>query len=177
MARQYLVDGPYIDPPVASGSALVSTSIESLWTPDQYTPVFANDPKAGKIYVVEAGGIMSFASTGTLTITPLYGGTGGVALGASQAQTTPGATTNQPWYLRFVLVFRVIGAAGTNSTCIGTGFFTTAGTTSASSSVVITFGGTSASVDATVNKDVCIRKTLTVAGSFTTQYAFIYSLN
>jgi hypothetical protein len=176
-ARQYLADGPFIDPPVASGSALVSTSIEDLWLGLTFTPIFANDPKAGKIYVVEAGGIMSFASTGALTITPLYGGASGVALGASQAQTTPGATTAQPWYLKFNLVFRTIGAAGANSTCIGTGFFTTAGTTSASSAVIINFGGTSASVDATLNKDVHIRKTLSVAGSMTMQYAYIYSLN
>lgn len=176
-ARQYLQDGPYIDPPVASGSALTSTSAEDLWLGTTFTPIFANDPKAGKIYTVEAGGIMSFASTGALTITPTYGGSAGVALGASQAQTTPGATTAQPWYLRFNLIFRTIGAAGTNSTAIGTGFFTTAGTTSASSSVVITFGGTSASVDATVNKDIHIRKTLSVAGSMTMQYAYIFSLN
>ncbi len=178
MARQYLQDGPYMDPPVASGSALVSTSIESLWDGSAFTPIFANDPKAGKVYVVEAGGIMSWASTGTLTITPLYGGTAGVALGPTvTAVTTPGTATAVPWYLRFNLVFRVIGAAGTNSTCIGTGFMTTGTDGAADSAVSVTFGGTSASVDATVNKDVTIRKTLTVAGSFTTQYAYIYSLN
>jgi hypothetical protein len=176
-ARQYLQDGPYIDPPVASGSALVSTSAEDLWVGSTFTPIFANDPKAGKIYTVEAGGIMSFAATGALTITPTYGGSAGVALGASQAQTTPGTTTAQPWYLRFNLVFRTIGAAGTNSTCIGTGFFTTAGATSAGSAVIINFGGTSASVDATINKDIHIRKTLSVAGSMTMQYAYIFSVN
>jgi hypothetical protein len=177
MARQYLQDGPFVDPPVASGSALVSTSIEDLWLGLTFTPVFANDPKAGKIYVVEAGGIMSFASTGALTITPTYGGAAGVALGASVAQATPGATTAQPWYLRFNLVFRTIGAAGANSTCIGTGFFTTSGDASVDSTICIPFGGTSASVDATLNKDIHIRKTLSVAGSMTMQYAYIYSLN
>src|SRR5574341_1263411 len=177
MARQYLQDGPYIDPPVASGAALVATTIESLWDGAQFTPIFANDPKAGKIYAVEAGGIMSFAATGTLTITPLYGGTAGAALGASIAVTTPGATTNQPWFLSFRLVFRTIGAAGANSTCIGSGMFVTNGGGGAGTAVALTFGGTSASVDATVNKDITIRKTLTVAGSFTTQFAYIYSLN
>jgi hypothetical protein len=178
MARQYLQDGPFIDPPVTSGSALVATTIESLWDPAQFTPVFANDPKAGKIYTVEAGGIMSWGATGTLIITPLYGGTGGVALGATvTAVTTPGTATAVPWYLRFNLVFRTIGAAGANSTCIGTGFMTTGTDGAADSAVSVTFGGTSATVDATVNKDICIRKTLSVAGSFTTQYAYIYSLN
>lgn len=178
MARQYLADGPFIDPPVASGSALVSTAIEDLWLGTTFTPIFANDPKAGKIYVVEAGGIITTAASGTLIITPLYGGAAGVALGASGAQTVAVSLTNVPWYLRFVLVFRTIGAAGANSTCIGTGFFTMSGTLgTAGSGTAIPFGGTSASVDATLNKDIHIRKTLSVAGSITTQYAFISSMN
>jgi hypothetical protein len=179
VARQYLQDGPFIDPPVASGSALVSTAIEDLWLGLTFTPIFANDPKAGKIYVVEAGGIMSTsASASTLTITPFYGGAAGVALGASVAQTVPVSLTAVPWYLRFNLVFRTIGAAGANSTCIGTGIFASAGTAAtAGSGLDITFGGTSASVDATVNKDIHIRKTLSVAGSMTMQYAYIYAQN
>jgi hypothetical protein len=100
-----------------------------------------------------------------------------VALGASAAYTTPGATTAQPWFLKFNLVFRTIGAAGANSTAIGTGIFVTASTGTVGTSVSIPFGGTSASVDATLNKDIHIRKTLSVAGSMTMQYAYIYSLN
>ena len=178
MARQYLQEGPYIDPPVASGSALVATAIEDLWLGTTYTPIFGNDPKAGKVYVVQAGGIISTAGSGTLLITPLYGGASGVALGASGAQTVPINLTNVPWALFFTLVFRTIGASGANSTCIGTGSFAMSGTlATAGSGCVIPFGGTSGSVDATINKDVHIRKTLSVAGSITTQYAFIYALN
>jgi hypothetical protein len=178
MARQYLADGPFIDPPLTTPTALVSTSIESLWDGSAFTPIFANDPKAGKIYVVEAGGVMTWGATGTLLITPLYGGTGGVAMGATiTAVTTPGTATAVPWYLRFVIVFRTIGAAGANSTCIGTGFMTTGTDGAADSAVSVTFGGTSASVDATLNKDITVRKTLSVAGSFSTQYAYIYSRN
>ena len=179
MARQYLQDGPFIDPPVASGGALVAITIEDLWLGLTFTPVFANDPKAGKIYVVEAGGIMSTAAgAATLTITPFFGGAAGVALGASGAQNVPVSLTAVPWWLRFVLVFRTIGAAGANSTCIGTGVFGMSGTlATAGSGTLIPFGGTSASVDATVNKDIHIRKTLSVAGSMTMQYAFISSMN
>ena len=179
MARQYLQDGPFIDPPVASGAALVATTIEDLWLGLTFTPVFASDPKAGKIYVVEAGGIMSTAAAAsTLTITPFYGGAAGVALGASVAQTVPASLTAVPWYLRFVLVFRTIGPAGANSTCIGTGMLQSAGTAAtAGTDLGLTFGGTSASVDATVNKDIHIRKTLSAAGSMTMQYAYISSMN
>jgi hypothetical protein len=38
-------------------------------------------------------------------------------------------------------------------------------------------GGTSATVDATINSGITISKTLSVAGSMTTQYAYIFSRN
>jgi hypothetical protein len=88
--------------------------------------------------------------------------------------------TAVPWTLEFDLVFRTIGAAGANSTCIGVGKFCTAPYTSAPAaglSCVIPFGGTSATVDATINSAITISKTLSVAGSMTTQYAYIFSRN
>jgi hypothetical protein len=180
MGRQLFTDGPFMDPQVANGAALVLTSAEALWLASQYTPIFANDPKAGKIYVMEAGGIMSTGASGTLILIPQYGAIGGTTLGTSQTVTVPINMTAVPWYLRFTLVFRTIGAAGANSTCIGTGTFTTAPFTSAPAaglSCVIPFGGTSATVDATINSGITISKTLSVAGSVTTQYAYIRSLN
>jgi len=177
MARQYFQDGPYIDPQVVNGSALVSTSIEALWVAATFTPIFANDPKAGKIYVVKAGGILSTGASGTLIISPLYGAT---TLGVSQTVTVPINMTNVAWRLEFEIIFRTIGGAGANSTCIGTGIFTTAPFTSAPAagiSCVIPFGGTSATVDATINSSLGISKTLSVAGSVTTQYAYIFARN
>jgi hypothetical protein len=187
MGRQLFQDGPYIDPPVASnpgvtgaaGSALVSTSAEALWIGAQFTPLFANDPKAGKVYTIKAFGILSTGASGTLILAPQYGVLGGTALGASQTVTMPINMTNVPWILEFDLVFRTIGS-GVNSTCIGVGFFATAPFTSAPAagvSCVIPFGGTSATVDVTVNSGITISKTLSVAGSFTLQEAFIFSRN
>lgn len=187
MARTVFQDGPYVDPPIASnptvtgaaGSALVSTSAEALWIGAQFTPIYANDPKASKVYNVRAGGIMSTGASGTLILVPQYGVLGGTTLGTSQTVTMPINMTNVAWSLEFTLIFRTIGS-GVNSTCIGTGFFVTAPFTSAPAvgiSCVIPFGGTSATVDATVNSGITISKTLSVAGAFTTQYAFIYSSN
>ncbi|HEV8448607.1 MAG TPA: hypothetical protein VGQ44_17375 [Gemmatimonadaceae bacterium] len=185
MGRQLFTEGPYIDPPVASnpgvtgaaGSALVSTSAEALWIGAQFTPIYANDPKAGKIYTVRAGGILSTGASGTLILIPQYGALGGTTLGTSITQTVPINLTNVPWYLEFTLVFRTIGS-GVNSTCIGTGYFQAAGTAAtAGSSFDLAFGGTSATVDVTVNSGITISKTLSVAGSFTTQYAFIHGYN
>lgn len=121
---------------------------------------------------------MSFASTGTLTITPRWGlTTGGVTMGASVAQTTPGATTNQPWFLDFVAVVRTVGAPGANSTVIGTGRFHTNATGSAGTAVSLALGGTSATVDVSIATGICIGWTLSVAGTVTPQFAYIQSLN
>jgi hypothetical protein len=178
MARQLFTDGPFIDPPVASSGPFTATTAEALWIAATSTPIFANDPKAGKIYVVEAGGILSTGASGTLILIPQYGALGGTTLGTSVTQTVPINLTNVAWYLRFNLVFRTIGAAGANSTCIGTGFFQSAGTAlTAGTDFDVVMGGTSASVDATINSGITISKTLSVAGSFTTQYAYIRSLN
>ncbi len=123
---------------------------------------------------------MSTGASGTLILIPQYGALGGTTMGTSQTVTVPINMTNVAWYLRFICVFRTIGAAGANSTCIGTGTFTTAPFTSAPAagvSCVIPFGGTSATVDATINSAITISKTLSVAGSMQMQYAFIRSFN
>jgi hypothetical protein len=179
MGRQLFQDGPYVDTHVANGTALVSTSAEALWIGATFTPIFANDPKAGKIYTIKAGGIMSTGASGTLILIPQYGVLGGTTLGTSQTVTVPINMTAVPWKLEFDLVFRVIGV-GAASTCIGTGTFTTAGFTSAPAAGVacsFPFGGTSATVDATINSAITISKTLSVAGSMTVQYAYIFSRN
>jgi hypothetical protein len=178
MARQLFNDGPYLDPQVANGTALVATTAEALWLGAQYTPIFGNDPKAGKIYSIRAGGIISTSTSGTLIIAPQYGVLGGTTLGTSPTQTVPVSITNIPWYLSFDLVFRTIGAAGANSTCIGTGFFACNGAAgTAGNAFVLSFGGTSASVDATINSGITFSKTLSVAGSITTMFAYIFSRN
>ena len=163
-------------PPTASLTAIVATTETALWTPATYTPIAANLSTVGKIYRVTAGGIMSFAATGTLTITPRFGLSvgAGITMGASVAQTTPGVTTNQPWRLQMDIVVRTGGATGT---VIGAGTFTTNATGTAGTAVSIAFGGTQATVDLTVATGICIGWTLSVAGTVTPQYAFIEALN
>jgi hypothetical protein len=181
MGRNLYGDGPLLDPPVSSLGPFTSTSAEALWLGSQYTPIFANDPKAGRIYCVRAGGIMSTGASGTLILIPQYGALGGTTMGTSQTVTVPINMASVPWYLQFDVVFRTIGATGgANGTAIGTGFFVTAGASSAPGagvSCAFPFGGTSAAVDTTANSGITISKTLSVAGSFTTQYAYGFYRN
>jgi hypothetical protein len=181
-ARQLLAEGPFTDPPVSAPlSADVATTAVDMWSGVRYTPIYGGDPKAGKVYIVEAGGFLSTGASGTLTISPFYGTNTGIALGASQAQTVVASLTNIPWFLKFVLIFRTIGAPGNNSGVTCNGLFNAPGAAgTAASNNTIAFGSTSTTstnVDASVNKDITIQKTLSVAGSFSTNWVYLYSLN
>jgi hypothetical protein len=179
MSRQYFQD-LLAEPPIANLTAVTATSETALWLTSQYTPIPANDARPGKIYRVTAGGIMSFAATGTLIITPRFGLTvaAGITMGASVvALTTPGATTAHPWTLDFTCVVRTVGAAGVNSTVIGCGAFHTGIPAAGSLPATQVFGGTSATVDVSIATGICIGWTLSVAGTITPMYAYIQSIN
>jgi hypothetical protein len=165
-------------PPIANLTAIVATTETALWNAQQFTPIYADEAYAGKVWEVTAFGIMSFAATGTLTLTPRFGLTvAGVTMGASVAQTTPGATTNQPWFLRMIVECRTVGAPGANSTVIGAGHFGTNGAGTAGTAIAMHFGGTQATVDVSVLSGITIGWTLSVAGTVTPQFAMIRQLN
>lgn len=176
MDRQMFSGGPYIDPPVAPLATLSSTSIEDIWPGITWTPIFANDAKAGKIYCVRAGGTISLTG-GTAIITPQWG-PAGTTLGVSLTVGTVTAAI-AAWYLSFDLVFQVIGAAGANSKCTGTGMMVfNGGVVSGSANPnMIAFGGTQASVDSTINGNVTIRKTLSATNSVIPQFVYIFARN
>lgn len=176
MDRQQFVGGPYIDPPVANLTTLTATTIEDLWPGITWTPIFANEAKAGRIYCVRAGGTISLTG-GTGIITPQWG-PAGTTLGVSLTVGTVTAAI-AAWWLQFDLCFRVIGAAGANTTCIGTGLMAFNGgvVSGTANPNLIVFGGTSASVDSTINGNVTIRKTLSAANSVIPQFVRGYWAN
>lgn len=176
MGRQLFQDGPYVDAPVAPLTALTATTIEDLWPGITWTPIFANDAKAGKIYCVRAGGTISLTG-GTAIITPQWG-PAGTTLGVSLTVGTVTAGI-AAWYLSFDLLVQSIGAAGANSKVTGTGFMTfNGGVVSGSANPnVIVFGGTQASVDTTINGNITIRKTLSAVNSVIVQHVCIFSRN
>jgi hypothetical protein len=178
VSRQYFMD-LLAESPLANLTAVTATTETALWSAAEYTPINARDARPGKIYRVTAGGIVSFATTGTLVITPRLGLTvSGTTLGANAAQTVQGVTvTNAAWSLDFTLVVRTLGVAGANSTVIGTGTFTAHGSGAANTGMSCVFGGTSATVDLTVATGITFGWTLSVAGSITPQYACIQSMN
>ena len=147
----------------------------------QYTLIPAYDARPGKVYCVEAGGLITTAATGALTISPSLSTTNaaGTTLGASIAQTVPATSLSGPWHLRMVLVVLTTGApGGNNSTIKGTGSFISGGVAAtANSGLQVAIGGTSCAFDHSVNQSVWMSKTLSVAGSWTTQYVLLYAMN
>lgn len=179
MSRQYFQDAPYGDPLIVSPSAIVATTETALWPVLQYTPIPAYDPRAGKMYQLIAGGILSTAATGTLTITPRFGSViGGVTLGASSAQNVPASVSNVAWMMTALLTIRTVGAPGTNSTAMLCGQFQSDATLTAGTAFSICFGGTSAAIDTSLTANgLWIGWTLSIAGSVTTQNVAWQSLN
>lgn len=182
MARQYLQDGPYLDAPIASPlNADTATSAVLMWNPLQFTKFYGDEARASRIYCVEAGGLITTAATGALTLSPSITTTNaaGTTLGASIAQTVPASSLSGPWVLRSWWVVTAIGAPGGNNASIrGTGHFQSGGVAAtANSGLSVTFGGTAAVFDQSVANAIAITKTLSVAGSFTTHWCIGYWMN
>lgn len=180
MARQYFPDITG-EVQLARPTALVSTSIEDLWPAALYTPIPAFDMQAvGRIYELKAGGIWSTGASGTLIITPTLTN-GGIALGVSQTQTVPISMTAVPWMMEATLVTRAPETtAGGTGTVICVGMFRSGGLTTNASpggSINLGFGGTAASPVIDVATSLRIQKTLSVAGSMSTDYAYLKRLN
>lgn len=167
------------NPVVTTNLPTIVATTETVLIPTLYTGIAANEAYAGKVWELSCGGIVSFASTGTLTLTPRVGLViGGITLGASTvALTTPGATTNTSWILKFRLVCRTLGLAGANSTFIGSGSFISEATGTAGTGIIQTCGGTSATADATIATGLWMGWTLSVAGTVTPQWVTFESLN
>lgn len=180
MARQYFPDLTG-EVQLARPTALTATTIEALWPAALYTPIPAFDMQSvGRIYELRAGGIWSTSTSGTLIITPTLTN-GSIALGVSQTQTIPFSMTNVPWRIQAELVCRAPETtAGGTGTVILVGHFTSGGLTTNASpggSVNLGFGGTAASPVIDVATNLQIQKTLSVAGSMSTDYAYLKRIN
>jgi hypothetical protein len=182
MARQYLQDGGFLEGAITDPlAANTATTAVGMWNSMRYTLIPAYDARPGKIYVVEATGLITTAATGTMTIGPSIStsNAAGTTLGASIAQTVPASSLSGPWHMRALFTVLTTGdPGGANSTIKGGGVFISGGVAAtANSNLTVTFGGTSATFDHAVNQSIWISKTLSVAGSFTTQQVVLYALN
>ena len=168
------------DPPNAALATITATS-ETVLVPTIFTPIPANEPRAGKVYKLTVGGTCTTGTAGTLIITPRYGLViGGVALGASPTQNYVPSITLAPFLFEYYLVFRSIGvAAGANSTCVGSGIWHSNGAiaTASSETAAVCSSTASVSVDTTVASGLWIGVTFSVAPSVIPHWCTWQSLN
>lgn len=182
MARQYLQDGPYLEPPTSAPlSADVATTAVLMWNPLQYTKFYGDEARVGRIYRVWAGGTITCAATGALTISPSIttSNAAGTTLGASFAQTVPASKPAGAWTLESYWTVTATGApGGSNASMIGHGVFVSGGlAATASTNLTCVFGDTAAAFDQSVANAIAFTKTLSVAGSFTTRTVFGHWVN
>jgi hypothetical protein len=182
MARQYFQDDGFLEPAISDPlAANAATTAVGIYNSLQYALIPAYDSRPGKVYVLEAAGIITTAATGALTISPTISTTNaaGTTLGASIAQTVPASSLSGPWFMKMTLVCRATGApGGANSTMIGWGWFVSGGVAAtANSGLQVTFGATAATYDHSVSQSLWISKTLSVAGSWTTQFVDFTAMN
>jgi hypothetical protein len=183
MARQYLQDDGVLEPAISDPlAANVTTTAVNMWHGLRYSLIPAYDARPGKVYVLEAAGLITTAATGALTIAPLIatsGTTGGTTMGTSIAQTVPATSLSGPWYMKMMMCCRTTGdPGGANSTMLGHGFFISGGVAAtANSGLQVVFGGTSAAFDHSVVNCIRFDKTLSVAGSMTVQFVDFTAMN
>jgi hypothetical protein len=126
------------------------------------------------------GGTCTTGIAGTLIITPRFGTViGGIALGASPTQNYVPSVTLAPFVFTYTLVFRTIGQAGANSTCVGSGSWESNGAvgTAASQTGVVCGSTASVSVDTSIANALWIGVTFSVAPSVIPLWHTWMSLN
>jgi hypothetical protein len=166
--------------PLLNLAAVTATVETQMWNPAQYSPIAANEAYPGKLWRLNAGGIVTLAATGNMLVTPRFGLSvaAGISMGPNtNAVTVPGVVTNAPWYLEMMILCRTVGLPGANSTVIGHGTMGIAGLGTAGQAINLCFGGTQATVDVSVATAICMGWTLSVAGSLTVQNVVMQPLN
>jgi hypothetical protein len=164
MARQGFADMPYDAPPASFTALNTFTAEANLFTPNLWTLIPAFDMRAGKIYMLRAGGICQSATAINWTFTPRIGTSATPAsnatLGGSAVVPSGGIIpASSPWYAEFTMVVRSLGVAAAGATVTGNGFVVWP-TTALLASQTISMGGTVATtVDHTINQGLVLSAT------------------
>jgi hypothetical protein len=179
MSRQYFAD--VLTDPVNAAYTTITATAETVLIPTAFTPITANEPRAGKVYELLVGGTVTTGASGTLILTPRIGtAIGGVSVGPSPTQTVVPSVTTAPFLLRYYLIIRSIGLPGANSTAVGYGNWSSGGAVAtASSETAVDIGtvGAAVSFDASIAQALWMGVTFSVAPSVIPNFHLWRSLN
>ena len=177
MSRQYFAD--VLTEPVNASFTTITSTIETALIPTAYTPINALEPRAGKVYELIIGGTCTNTTSGTLIIAARYGTAVGCSAIATSATQSYQSVTTGPFIFRAFLIFRSIGIAGANSTCIFNGKWEQAGlNTGLSSQTSVHLQSTAAlSVDTSVASALWVGVNFSLAPSCIPLWHLWRSLN
>lgn len=171
----------------ASFTAVNTTNVETnLWVPAIWSPIPGNDMAAGKVYKIEAGGVLGTSSSAPTALwTPRCGQSAtpgsNITLGATTASTMIASLAAVPWYWTFTMVIRSLGLAASGATATGNGFITIGGLTTAVGVTQVMGGAVPTTIDNTAATGLILSNTWgTNAAANTVQAQFVtpvYSLN
>lgn len=184
MGKQSFVSSDVSDFPPASHTPVANTVTRTnLWVPAIWTPIPALDPRAGKMYQLRCGGIISTTGTPTIIFNPTFGSSvtpgSNVALGATTTFTL-GTVTTSAWYAEFIVGFRQIGVAASGSTATGNGFVVVSGAAGAVSQCVAMGSTVPTTIDQTTTQGMCLDVTwgaASASNTITAQWTSIQSIN
>ena len=185
MSRQYF--GDVLVEPLSGDYTTITATTETVLIPTAFTPINANEPRAGKVYELIVGGTVTTGTAGTLNITTRFGTTisgtainGATATAGNPSQNYVPSITTAPFLFRYYLIFRSIGLGGANSTVIGYGNWSSGGAVAtASSETAIDIGtvGAAISVDTSIAQALWVGVTFSVAPSVIPKFHTWRSLN
>jgi len=179
MSRQYF--GDVLSEPINAAFSTITATTETVLIPTQYTPIPANEPRAGKVYELIVGGTVTTGGSGTLIVQPRLGLViGGTALGVSPTQTVVPSITTAPFLYRCYVAFRSIGLGASSSTAVCSGQWESGGavaTASSETSVSHSTTGAAVTVDTSVATGLWIGVTFSVAPSVIPLWHVWRSLN
>jgi hypothetical protein len=179
VSRQYFADT--LTEPVNADFGTITATTEQILIPTAYTPIPANEPRAGKVYQLVCGGTVTTGTAGTLILNARYATTITTPiLATSPTQNYVASITTAPFILTVYLVFRSIGIAGANSTALCMGWWESGGavaTASSATQVGFATTGAAVSVDTSIASALCITVTFSVAPSVIPKWHIWRSIN
>lgn len=170
-------------PPTNFTAVTASATETNLWTPAIWSPIPANDMRAGKAYKVSFGGVYTSTGTqGVLTFTPRAGQSSTPAsnatLGASNATAPAASLTGAAWYGEFTMGIRSLGLAASGATASGNGFVIVQGAAAATAINYVMGGTNPTNVDNTAASGLIVSLTISVASqSYQANWVIMQSLN
>lgn len=183
-ARQGFMSMDVNDFPPTNFTAVTASATETnLWTPAIWSPIPANDMRAGKCYKVSFGGVYTSTGTqGVLTFTPRAGQSStpasNVTLGASNATAPAASLSGQAWYGEFTMGIRSLGLAAAGATATGNGFVLVQGAAAATGINYVMGGAVPTTVDNTAASGLIVSLTISVASqSYQANWVVMQSLN